>query len=169
MNNASNIRILVLRPGGDKALCTCAFLIGGLISSTPSLSQNLLSGQNIGMVGGAVGGGVLGSKLAGKKHKTLATIGGAVGGGLLGGVAGNMYDIRSGQGAKVADPNTTGSIGGGSSLLSGRNSGIAGGAVAGGVVGNKLGGKKNNTLGTVGSVVGGGVLGGAVGTMFDKR
>jgi uncharacterized protein YcfJ len=137
--------------------------------SAPGSSQNLLSGQNLGMVGGVVGGGVIGSKLAGKKNKTLGTIGGAVGGGVLGGVAGNMYDNRAGQGKTVADPKTTGSIGSGSSLLTGQNLGIVGGAVAGGVVGNKLGGKKNKALGTVGGVVGGGVLGGAVGTMFDKR
>lgn len=133
-------------------------------------SSNLLNGQNIGAVGGAVAGAVAGKQLASKKNRTLGIAGGAVGGGLLGAVAGNIYD-NSGKGPTPArrEPATTGSVGKGSSLLSGQNVGIVAGAVGGGVLGNKLGGKKHKTLGTIGGVVGGGVVGGALGSAFDRR
>ncbi len=133
-------------------------------SSAQAQSGSLLSGQNIGMVGGAVAGGVAGKQLVGKKNRTLGIAAGAVGGGALGAVAGNMYD-NSGK-AKAAparrEPTTTGSI------VNGTTVGVVAGAVGGGVLGNKLAGKKNKTLGTVGGVVGGGLVGGAVGSMLSR-
>jgi outer membrane lipoprotein SlyB len=131
-------------------------------------TADLLSGRNIGAVGGAVAGGIAGKQLVGKKNRTLGIAGGALAGGLVGGVAGNMYD-KSGKRA-VHDPMTTGSVTGSkSSLINGQNVGIVAGAVGGGVLGNKLGGKKHKTLGTIGGVVGGGLVGGAVGSAFDRR
>ncbi|MGL5116276.1 MAG: glycine zipper 2TM domain-containing protein, partial [Beijerinckiaceae bacterium] len=92
---------------------------------TPALAQSssLLSGRNIGAVGGAVAGGVAGKQIVGKKNRTLGIAAGAVGGGVLGAVAGNMYD-KSQKPKAAKDPLTTGSVGK-SNLLSGQNVGIA--------------------------------------------
>jgi uncharacterized protein YcfJ len=146
-----------------------AIVVGAVLATLPLINgaqaqSSLLSGQNIGMVGGAVAGGVAGKQLVGKKNRTLGIAAGAIGGGALGAVAGNMYD-NSGK-AKAAparnEPRTTGS------LVNGTTVGVVAGAVGGGVLGNKLGGKKHKTLGTVGGVVGGGLAGGAVGSMLSR-
>lgn len=71
-----------------------AFVTFSTVFTAASLSSasagELLSGQNIGLVGGAVAGGVLGNKLGGSKHKLLGT----AAGGAVGGVVGNMIDKR---------------------------------------------------------------------------
>jgi outer membrane lipoprotein SlyB len=151
-----------------------ALVAGVVLAALPVINSaqaqsSLLSGQNVGMVGGAVAGGVAGKQLVGKKNRTLGIAAGAVGGGVLGAVAGNMYDNSGKAKAPPArrDPTTTGSIGGGS-LINGTTVGVVAGAVGGGVLGNKLGGKKHKTLGTVGGVVGGGLAGGAVGSMLSR-
>ena len=63
-------------------------LLSAGASIAPASAGELLSGQNIGMVGGAVAGGLVGNKVAGKNNKLLGTAAGAVGGGVLGGVVG---------------------------------------------------------------------------------
>ena len=127
------------------AVSTVLVLAGG---NAQAQSSDLLSGRNIGAVGGAVAGGIAGKQLVGKKNRTLGIAGGALAGGVLGGVAGNMYD-NSGK-KRPRDPATTGTVSGSksSSLINGQNVGIVAGAVGGGVLGNKLGGKKHKTLGT---------------------
>lgn len=162
-----------LRPATTFRVALFASVVVALIPMTDAAyaqSSDLLSGRNIGAVGGAVAGGIAGKQLVGKKNRTLGIVGGAAAGGLLGGVAGNMYDNSGKTAARGrAEPATTGSIGRGSSLINGQNVGIVAGAVGGGVLGNKLGGKKHKTLGTVGGVIGGGVVGGAVGNLIDRR
>ncbi|MGL5363293.1 MAG: glycine zipper 2TM domain-containing protein [Bosea sp. (in: a-proteobacteria)] len=153
-----------------------ALLTGAVLAALPfansahAQSGSLLSGQNIGMVGGAVAGGVAGKQLVGKKNRTLGIAAGAVGGGALGAVAGNMYDNSGKSKAAPArrEPTTTGSVGKGGSMINGTTVGVVAGAVGGGVLGNKMAGKKNKTLGTVGGVVGGGLVGGAVGSMLSR-
>ena len=54
---------------------------------------DLLSGQSVGTVGGAVAGGVLGNQISGKTNKALGTVGGAVAVGVL--VAGPHRVIQS--------------------------------------------------------------------------
>ena len=82
-----------IRSGALGALLVSGLLAASLPVSTSAQAGELLSGQNIGIVGGAVAGGVLGNKLGGK-NKALGTAAGVVGGGVLGGVVGNALDKR---------------------------------------------------------------------------
>ena len=136
------------------AMCiTSAFLITStsLLITQPAQAEDLLTGQNIGIVGGAVAGGVLGNQMSGK-NKALGTAAGLLGGGVVGGALGSAVDRTP--------------IG---SIATGRNIGAVGGAVAGGIAGNKLAGKKNKALGTAAGAVGGAVLGGFVGSAVSKK
>jgi len=162
------------------ATITLFSAIATLPVATHAQDMSIINGQNVGAVGGAVAGGLVGRKVSGKKHKTLGTVAGALGGAVVGGVAGRMIDGNNNRAAAqapqyqptpVADPQSTGSIanGGGNSLINGQNVGAVGGAIVGGIAGNKLGGKKHKTLGTVLGVVGGAVAGGAVGNMVAPQ
>lgn len=113
------------------------------IFGKPAHAGELLSGQNVGLVGGAVAGGLVGNRLGGPKHKLLGTAAGVLGGGAVGGVVGTMIDDRKTAQPAVrrgADPVTTGSIGDRTkSLVNGQNIGIVAGAVGGGAVGGIVG------------------------------
>jgi outer membrane lipoprotein SlyB len=75
------------RPVASKAVCTDC----GVIVST-QLINSVKQTSGIGMVGGAVVGGLLGNQVGGGRGKDLATVAGAVGGA----VAGNEIEKSSG-------------------------------------------------------------------------
>ena len=86
---------LFSRSASAATMISATLLAAGasLSVSAPAAAQDLLSGQNIGIVGGALAGGVVGNKLGGK-NKVLGTAAGVVGGGVVGGVIGNALDKR---------------------------------------------------------------------------
>lgn len=66
---------------------------GRVVSVRSVQTKGKNNGSGVGMVGGAVIGGLLGNQVGGGKGKTLATVAGAVGGGF----AGNEIEKRTGS------------------------------------------------------------------------
>ena len=87
-NTESTIEVVshTERPVASKAVCADC----GVIVST-QLINNAKAGSGIGLVGGAVVGGLLGNQIGGGRGKDLATVAGAVGGA----VAGNEIEKSS--------------------------------------------------------------------------
>tara|TARA_R110002074_G_scaffold99392_1_gene214703 strand:- start:835 stop:1353 length:519 start_codon:yes stop_codon:yes gene_type:complete len=86
--SASEVAPHIDHPVENKAVCADC----GVIVST-QLINNVKKTSGVGMVGGAVVGGVLGNQIGGGRGKDLATVAGAVGGA----VAGNEIEKSSGS------------------------------------------------------------------------
>ncbi len=86
--SASEIPLQIDHPVVNKAVCADC----GVIVST-QLINNVKKASGVGMVGGAVVGGLLGNQIGGGRGKDLATVAGAVGGA----VAGNEIEKSSGS------------------------------------------------------------------------
>ena len=65
------------------------------LGACESMGMKEPSGEQVGTVGGAVAGGVLGSAVTG--GSTVGTIGGAIAGGAVGNQVGERYDERKGR------------------------------------------------------------------------
>jgi len=61
-----------------------------------AISLSACTNEDVGTVGGAVAGGVIGSQFGSGTGKTAATIGGAVVGGYVGREVGRSYDYNQG-------------------------------------------------------------------------
>ncbi|MFT6653869.1 MAG: outer membrane lipoprotein SlyB [Marinomonas primoryensis] len=86
-DGTSEVASLTDRPVTNKAICVDC----GVIVST-QLINNVKNTSGVGLVGGAVVGGLLGNQIGGGRGKDLATVAGAVGGA----VAGNEIEKSAG-------------------------------------------------------------------------